>query len=92
MDPQSEPAAEAPAGSLPCVIVIERDENVRVALTRWLQRQGFAVYLATDRPQALAGPHGQFLRPVLLIEDLRSHWVFEQDTFRKRRQEPEKPT
>jgi hypothetical protein len=92
MDPPSGPTAGPPGGHSPCVIVIERDENVRVALTRWLQRQGFTVYLVTDPPQALAGPHGRFLRPVLVIEDLRSRWLFEQDALSKRRQEPEKPT
>jgi hypothetical protein len=92
VDPPSDPAAGPPGGPSPGAIVIEEDETVRLALTRWLRRAGFTVYTASDPPMTLAGPHSQLLQSVLVIENLRSRWMFQQDALIKWQQAVDKTT
>jgi CheY-like chemotaxis protein len=92
VDPPSDPAAGPPGGPSPGAIVIEEDETVRLALTRLLRRAGFIVHTATDPPHTVAGPHSQFLRPVLVIENLRCRWMLQQEALEKWQEAVDKPT
>jgi hypothetical protein len=59
----------------PVIIIVEREDGVRVVPTRWLQRQGFTVLQAESREAAQDLCQKRHDPLVLLMEDLRAGWV-----------------
>jgi DNA-binding response OmpR family regulator len=68
-------SSHASSGGRPVIIIVEREDGVRVVLTRWLQRQGFTVLHAESREAAQNLCQCRQDQLVLMIEDLRAGWV-----------------
>ena len=62
------PAASTPASSKPRVLVVDDDKAVRESLRRSLEFNGYAVSLAADGAEALAGIGG--IGPDVVVMDV----------------------